>query len=194
MEIRCKAIGASLSSVFLCSCAELGTSATNIGLRPFPLALSAEQKVITAQPQSKKGKLPSVYCAEPGREAFTAGTSTLDILPNRQQESSVSGFAAQSEFVGDAAIRASTVQLLRDAMYRMCEGYAAGVISAANCTVIQRRLQNTISALIATQQLTGTIRPPVMQWCPQDQDQEHIQNLCYLPCYRRCNLSNTDLY
>jgi hypothetical protein len=42
-------------------------------------------------------------------------------------------------------------------MYRLCEGYASGAVSAATFQSMQRRYQSTMMGLIAIEQLTGPV-------------------------------------
>ena len=62
--------------------------------------------------------------------------------------------AEQGAFIG---LRTQSIQLLRDTMYRLCEGYAAGAVPEEEFTAMQRRYQSTMLGLLAIEQLTRPV-------------------------------------
>lgn len=94
-------------------------------------------------------------CAEPSPDALQATVSMLGIKVSGEK-------ALESLFSEEAAsigLRTQTIQLLRDAYYRLCEAYLNDGIDAIAYDVLQRRFQNQIIALLAVEQLTGAVQP-----------------------------------
>lgn len=67
------------------------------------------------------------------------------------------GFQEGAAFVG---LRTSTIQLLRDGMYRLCEAHLNGAIDGDTYNLQLRRYQRYMVALLAIEQLTGSQRSP----------------------------------
>lgn len=100
-----------------------------------------------------------VVCAEPSPDALQATAAALggqasgkllDGLLN------VSGSTAES--AASIGLRTQTIQLLRDAYFRLCEGYLNDGIDAIAYDILQRRFQSQIVALLAVEQLTGAVK------------------------------------
>lgn len=111
-----------------------------------------------------------VICAEPSPDAMSAYAGEF---AGRLALSPVGGATGKSESLAiqgamrEAAVyvglRTPSVQLLRDAMYRVCEAYSNGGIDSAQYELLMRRYQRHIVALAAIEQLTQATRvPPVM--------------------------------
>jgi len=94
-------------------------------------------------------------CAEPspdalqslvssGKEFSAEHSGTLIKLLDERSE--------RSEYVG---LRTQTIQLLRDAYFRLCEAFLNDGIDAITYDVLQRRFQSQVVALLAVEQLTG---------------------------------------
>jgi len=91
------------------------------------------QEVVTV-----KGGLISVTCAEPSPDALSALSASIG--GGISDPKVAANFAlAQSESAASIGLRTQSIQLLRDGMYRLCEGYAAGAISADDFNRDQRR-------------------------------------------------------
>src|SRR5262245_65112002 len=61
----------------------------------------------------------------------------------------------QSSYIG---LRTQSIQLLRDGFYRGCEAYMNGALTAADYAFVVRRYQKYMIALLAIEQLTGTVQ------------------------------------
>ncbi|MFM2059932.1 MAG: hypothetical protein RLY71_4317 [Pseudomonadota bacterium] len=99
-----------------------------------------------------------VICAEPSPDALTVlgasgGLSFNDIAA----EKSVGATAALAESGSFVGLRTQSIQLLRDAMYRLCEGYAGEAVTPVEFASMQRRYQSTMMGLIAIEQLTRPV-------------------------------------
>jgi TolA-binding protein len=64
-----------------------------------------------------------------------------------------------SSFVG---LRTQSIQLLRDGLYRLCEGYMNGSLTAAQYDILMRRYQKYMIALLGIEQLSGVVRAPTV--------------------------------
>ena len=56
-------------------------------------------------------------------------------------------------------LRTQSIQLLRDAMYRICEAYWNDALDSESLIAMHRRFQNLMTGLLAIEQLTGAVRP-----------------------------------
>ena len=95
-------------------------------------------------------------CAEPSPDALL---STIRELRVNAPEAVVKALlsykkAENTTYIG---LRTQTIQLLRDAYFRLCEAFLNDGIDAIAYDVLQRRFQNQIIALLAVEQLTGAV-------------------------------------
>lgn len=180
--IRTLTVGCVVGAAMLTSgCAYLTNYTRSIDLGNNSYALDVKQRVVFSQTRDAlniKGDAikKHVICAEPSPDALTvisasAGVSAANAISagatrstGRGDESANSeagqnvnvsaALAEQGAFVG---LRTQSIQLLRDTMYRLCEGYAAGAISDDEFTAMQRRYQSTMMGLLAIEQLTRPV-------------------------------------
>ncbi len=97
-----------------------------------------------------------VVCAEPSPDALSAiaaqaGVSVSDL------QGSVAAEGALSEVASNIGVRTQTIQTLRDGFYRVCEAYMNG-LSDVQYSIMLRRFQTNMIALLAIEQLTGAVR------------------------------------
>ncbi|WP_288253343.1 hypothetical protein [uncultured Hydrogenophaga sp.] len=167
-------IGAAAIALWgLGGCAYLTTYTRAIDLQKQSYAVDIKQRVVVSK--EKDGGV-KVVCAEPSPDALTtlsasAGAdllATLNTAGNkslegatederrdaRAQANLAAALSEQGAFVG---LRTQSIQLLRDAMYRLCEGYASGAIGASDFAAMQKRYQNTMLGLLAIEQLTRPV-------------------------------------
>lgn len=121
------------------------------------LSVDAKQRVVSV---TYPGNTPSqrpITCAEPSPDALTAISSALsaDVQKNADLIAKLS--ASSNESASSIGLRTQSIQLLRDGMYRSCEAYASGAISANEYNRQQRRYQNLMLGLLAIEQLTGAV-------------------------------------
>ena len=127
--------------------------------------LSLERAVIGSDGQpvldDRRKPVSSVsVCAEPSPDALK---STILTLAGKISQDSVDALldatymrSESPEYVG---LRTQTIQLLRDAYFRLCEAFMNDGIDAVAYDVLQRRFQSQIVALLAVEQLTGAVTP-----------------------------------
>ena len=98
----------------------------------------------------------TAVCAEPSPDAISALASSFGL--DAAVASKAIGLAINSQdSTASIGLRTQTIQLLRDAMYRLCEGYASGALDATGFSRLQRRYQHVMLALLAIEQLTGPV-------------------------------------
>ncbi len=132
----------------------------------------AKQRIITntAVDQSLQTSLVSrgritpsrIVCAEPSPDVAQAisqalSTSMAASIPQGPATITVEGDFnyGMSESVAQLGERLGTIQLLRDKMYRACEAYSNGAISATTYTILMSRLDRTMATLMLGEMSAG---------------------------------------
>lgn len=101
-----------------------------------------------------------IVCAEPSPDAmssYAAEMASSFSLANEAQAELAAAIQEQSAFVG---LRTQSIQLLRDSLYRLCESRMSGALTDEQYSIIMRRYQRYMVALLAIEQLTGALRTP----------------------------------
>jgi hypothetical protein len=97
-------------------------------------------------------------CAEPSPDALSAIAASQGLDLSFKDDLSASQAMSFAESAGSIGLRTQSIQLMRDAMYRICEGYLSGALSHGAYETLHRRLQNSMVAILAIEQLTGAVR------------------------------------
>ncbi len=106
----------------------------------------------------KKPVLNLAICAEPSPDALQAtATALAGAGTSDAAKAAVNLSLSTSGSAASIGLRTQAIQLLRDAYYRLCEAYMNDGLDAIAYDVLQRRYQNQIIALLAVEQLTGTV-------------------------------------
>lgn len=102
-------------------------------------------------------------CAEPSPDAMSSmamEAAGKGGVPSKVQAELSVALQQSAAFVG---LRTSSIQLLRDFGYRLCEAYLSGAIDSGEYELLMRRFQKNVVALLAIEQLTGAVKaPPVV--------------------------------
>jgi hypothetical protein len=109
-----------------------------------------------------KGLPTPVVCAEPSPDAMAAVAASMAANMAGKDSTSASLSASVSESAAFVGLRTQTIQLLRDGFYRMCEGYMSGALTAEDYSIMQRRYQANMLALLTIEQLTGASKSPAV--------------------------------
>lgn len=117
------------------------------------VSIDAKQRVVLAD--SKRG----IVCAEPSPDALSALSASLNASVITPERLTAQLAASNAESATSIGLRTQTIQLLRDAMYRVCEGYMSGALTGPDFLKVHRRYQNLMLGLLAVEQLTGTVTP-----------------------------------
>jgi hypothetical protein len=122
-----------------------------------------QRAVIVSRRTSGTGSIQyPIVCAEPSPDALSAYAAQLAAeakLPSEVTVKLAGGFQEGSSFVG---LRTQSIQLLRDGLYRLCEGYMNGAFTPIQYDLLMRRYQKYMVTLLGIEQLTGTIRAPAV--------------------------------
>ncbi|HET7730610.1 MAG TPA: hypothetical protein VFK48_11315, partial [Usitatibacter sp.] len=119
-----------------------------------------QRAIIAAKPATPGGK--NVVCAEPSPDALSAYAAQIAAeasVPDKAAAQLAASFQEGSSFVG---LRTQSIQLLRDALYRLCEGYANGALNELQYDILMRRYQKYMVALLGIEQLAGVVRSPAV--------------------------------
>jgi hypothetical protein len=142
-------------------CAYLTTYTRNVDLSgQNSLSMDVKQRVVFSQmrPAKEGHESARVVCAEPSPDALTIlGVSGGLDLSSASKQASLGATAALAESGAFVGLRTQSIQLLRDAMYRLCEGYASSAVEPNDFISMQRRYQSTMMGLIAIEQLTRPV-------------------------------------
>ena len=148
-----------LCLLLLCSCARLNSIHRDLDVTQGKGALiDIKQRAIIVSKTDER----VIVCAEPSPESLSSYAAELAAeadLPEEITARLASAFQEGSAFVG---LRTPSIQLLRDSMYRLCEGYMNGVLDRAQYVILMKRYQKYMVALLAIEQLTGSLRPPTV--------------------------------
>ncbi|MDZ4107431.1 MAG: hypothetical protein U1D41_14975 [Nitrosomonas sp.] len=121
-----------------------------------------KQRAIIASKRTANSTTSTVVCAEPSPDALSAYAAELAVegkIPEQAAVQLAAAFQESSSFVG---LRTQSIQLLRDSLYRLCEGYMSGALEKAQYDILTRRYQKYMVALLGIEQLTGTVRVPAI--------------------------------
>ena len=129
------------------------------------LLVDAKQRAIytvSREPPDGKGgiinkKIP-IYCAEPSPDAMTAIAANSGLNLSQKDAATVALNAGLAEQTSDIGLRTQTIQLMRDIMFRECEAYVNGADNDIAFTTAHRRLQSSMVAIAAIEQLTGAVK------------------------------------
>jgi hypothetical protein len=143
-------------ATMLPGCASFNTSTKSVNLQSRSVALDVKQRMVISQKRNN-GVTGQVICAEPSPDALSVASASAALSLNRGDTLSGDAGGSFSESGAMIGLRTQSIQLLRDAMYRLCEGYASGAITEPEFAAMQRRYQSTMLGLIAIEQLTGPV-------------------------------------
>jgi hypothetical protein len=101
-------------------------------------------------------------CAETSPDAMAAFSSGFGAGASYKDQASAQVASAISEQAASIGLRTQSITLLRDAAYRLCEGFLNGAMTSDEFNMSQRRFQNIMVADLAIEQLTGYARPTIV--------------------------------
>lgn len=102
------------------------------------------------------------YCAEPSPDAISAIASSIS-LSGANSSAKLDAASSLATSVGSIGLRTQSIQLMRDALYRLCEAINNGAISQTDMAMLLHRSQDLTAVVVAVEQLTGTVVvPPVV--------------------------------
>jgi hypothetical protein len=98
-----------------------------------------------------------VVCAMPSPDAISAAAASGRLALDNPGGTSANGGLTISQAAAYVGLRTQSIQLMRDSMYRMCEGFAIGGLDPMEYGIMMRRFQTNMVAILAVEQLTGAI-------------------------------------
>lgn len=124
--------------------------------------IDAKQRAVIATPgrldPEDPGSRAVLVCAEPSPDALSVVSSSLgaaaSVGGDGEGRSNVSIASAIQEAVRELGHRNATIQLLRDGLYRQCEAYLNGVISADEYRALSNRYVDGMVVLLAIERIT----------------------------------------
>lgn len=131
----------------------------------YSVSVDAHQRAIVAtHVRDESGTLRTIYCAEPSPDAFASISRTItgSLSGSRGVDDEFAATLARSlaTQASDAlSARNATIQLLRDGLYRACEGYASGALTTLEYAEITKQYQHIMAALLSIELLSNINRP-----------------------------------
>jgi hypothetical protein len=99
-------------------------------------------------------------CTMPSPDALAAAAASGSLSADNGAGVSGGGAFALGESAASIGLRTQSIQLLRDAMFRMCEAHANGAVDDYEFGIMMRRFQGSMVAILAIEQLTGAVVAP----------------------------------
>lgn len=139
----------------LAGCANLNTISRQSTIGPSDnmvtaIHLDIQQRLLIANAMGK-------YCAEPSPDALAAFAAATGIGASAPTEGAVSAAGGVSSSAASIGLRTQSITLMRDSLYRMCEAYANGQLTAPQVMALLSRSQDLTAVVLATEQLTGAV-------------------------------------
>ena len=97
------------------------------------------------------------YCAEPSPDAMAAYAASLGLGRSLSGSDVASATSALSSAVANIGLRTQSIQLMRDALYRLCEAVNNDRITKSDMAMLLRRSQDLTAVVVAVEQLTGAV-------------------------------------
>lgn len=139
-----------------------------IDIRQRAILVAPNKKVVETTDNDKKLTTKTYYdkgmfvCAEPSPDAMASLAYELAAKGGVPEKASGEIAFAMNDSAAFTGIRTQSIQLLRDFGYRLCESHMSGAITSGQYDLLMRRFQKNTVALLAIEQLTGTVKPPTI--------------------------------
>jgi hypothetical protein len=151
-----------VSMMALTGCASLNSihRTTDISKDGRAISVDAKQRfLVSGYSHTDEHGWLRKFCVEPSPDVFSAFAASLSgSAKTKAFEAALD--SAFSENAATIGIRTQAIQLLRDGMYRICEGAMNGTVTNEQFVDLHRRYQRIMVTLVAIEQLTGAVRPP----------------------------------
>jgi uncharacterized protein YceK len=127
------------------------------------ILVDATKRVILSSPTAQQKPTGFVaFCTEPSPDAVASIASSGGASLSVPEKVALAAQFAKAEGAASIGLRTQSIQLLRDSMFRVCEGYLSGSIDRPNAETMLRRFQSSMVAILAIEQLTGAIQAPAI--------------------------------
>lgn len=122
-----------------------------------------QRAVLSGKPGGAANKSADlVFCAEPSPDALSSVATELAADAKYKDALAATLGFSQQEAASFVGLRTQTIQLLRDGMFRLCEGYLGGALSPSDFAWLSRRYQRNMVALLTIEQLTRVAQAPTI--------------------------------
>lgn len=146
------AVSAIATSLITTGCSSFKASSGNSQI------MDIKERAIIAGDTENKVRI----CAESSPDAMSAMAMEFSGKGETASKVSVGVSAALQESAGFVGLRTTSIQLLRDFGYRLCEAYMSNGINGQQYDLLMRRFQKNVVALLAIEQLTGAVKAPTV--------------------------------
>jgi hypothetical protein len=102
------------------------------------------------------------YCAEPSPDALAAYAAAIGLSASALPSKSGALSAAMNSAAGSIGLRTQSITLMRDTLYRICEGGLNKTLSEEQVAVLLARSQDLTAVVLAVEQLTGAVASPTV--------------------------------
>lgn len=141
-------------ALLLSGCANLNSIYRGLDVNGKAVAVDVKQRAVF----SATAPASAVICAEPSPDSLSSYGASVGGTLNQASGTTAQLAGALAEQAASIGLRTQSIQLMRDTMYRACEAYLSGGISAEQYYLLQRRFQNLTLGLLAIEQLTGAMK------------------------------------
>ncbi|BCD96291.1 hypothetical protein [Marinagarivorans cellulosilyticus] len=102
------------------------------------------------------------FCSEPSPDAMSALASTFGLNISNPTDISGNTSGSSAESAASIGLRTQSIQLMRDAMYRICELERNDALDKSTAFLLHSGYQDVMIALLSIEQLTGVVRAPAV--------------------------------
>ena len=113
--------------------------------------LDAQQRLVLAR--------AGTYCAEPSPDALASFAAGLGLRLGKIGKRSAAFENVLQSSAASIGLRTQSITLMRDALYRVCEATANGVVGKVGAATLLARSQDLTAVVLAIEQLTGAVAP-----------------------------------
>jgi len=155
------------AAIVLSSCAEFTHLTRNLDAQEkggLVLIDAKQRAILTSKAKLERDGHSYVpaFCAEPSPDALSAVTASLGGSLTTSEDVKAVLRGALSEQASPIGLRTQSIQLMRDAMFRICELTISGKIDGPAAETLHRRFQQSMVAILAIEQITNPVRPPAV--------------------------------
>lgn len=125
----------------------------------FSVSIDAKQRVILVTDRGGRNGDQHVVCAEPSPDAIVAQSAAIAVEGGFKGVN-VGVAGSLRETAGAIGLRTTTIQLLRDGLYRACEAYMNGAIGKEEYNLIIRNYDRVMTAVFAIDAAAGLAQAP----------------------------------
>lgn len=143
-----------VGAVLLTGCAHLTTYQASVGDPKTGVSMDAKQRLLLINEGPSKARF---MCAEPSPDVMTAIGASLGASLFSGADSTKNFSGAFSENAQNIGLRTTSIQLMRDALYRVCEAHL-NTGDSEEYMKLQAQMPTLVVGLLAIEQLTGAVK------------------------------------